>query len=276
MTDVVLVGGLTIDRFPDGSTAPGGSVIHAGRAISEAARPTFVTVAGEEPEALEGLRQLREMGEVEHSLSGATTTFAHAERNGVRVLSLERRSAMIEPPFASGSTACALLAPIADELPAASVTAFLAARRPALTVLLIQGWLRRLDLGEIVTPRPMDEVDTATWSAFAAADAIVVSTEDLAEETGDPFAQAALLRARIGPRPVLVLTLGIQGHLLDDPGSDRVVASVPKRIVTGVPTVGAGDTFGATLALHLARGNRPAAAVAAAAERVIAVRETRR
>ena len=52
-------------------------------------------------------------------------------------------------------------------------------------------------------------------------------------------------RARSGPHPLLVLTLGEQGYLLDDPAADQVVASVPRRVVEGVPMVGAGDTFGA-------------------------------
>ena len=30
MTELLIVGGLTIDRFGDGTSAPGGSVIHAG------------------------------------------------------------------------------------------------------------------------------------------------------------------------------------------------------------------------------------------------------
>ena len=40
--------------------------------------------------------------------------------------------------------------------------------------------------------------------------------------------------------------------------------------------VGAGDTFGAALAINLARGATPAGAAEAATERVIAVLESRR
>ena len=104
---------------------------------------------------------------------------------------------------------------------------------------------------------------------------MVVSTEDLAADPGDPFGQAAAVRARLGPGPVLVLTLGPEGYLLDDPAADRVVASVPRHVVRGVPAVGAGDTFGAALAIHLARGDDPATAAAAATDRVIAVLEAR-
>ena len=147
---------------------------------------------------------------------------------------------------------------------------------PRSTTLLIQGWLRRLRLGEAVHPVDLEAIDAATWSVFAQTDAIVVSTEDLADAPGDPFAQAAQLRGLVGPRPLLVLTLGSQGYLLDDPRADHVTASVPRRVVSGVPMVGAGDTFGAALAIHLARGAAPSEAAALATERVIAMLEARR
>jgi sugar/nucleoside kinase (ribokinase family) len=277
MTELVIAGGLTIDRFADGSTAAGGSVIHAGRAaVAEGLRPAFLTVAGDEPEALAGLDQLAAMGELTRLESGSTTTFGHAEHDGRRVLSLHRRSAPIAPPFASRPADCALLAPIADELPTSVIGPLTAALRPSTSVLLIQGWLRGLDVGSPVRPLPLDEVDDATWAAFGGANAVVVSTEDLAGAPRDPFAQAAQLRGRLGARPLLVLTLGAQGYLLDDPVADRVVASVPRRVVAGVPTVGAGDTFGAVLAIHLARGASPSDAAAAATDRVIAMLESRR
>jgi sugar/nucleoside kinase (ribokinase family) len=277
VTELVIVGGLTIDRFADGSTAPGGTVIHAGHAAAaEGVRPSFLTIAGDEPEAEAGLDQLAGMGELARRFSPATTTFGHADHAGARVLTLLCRSAPIAPPFPPGTADCALLAPIADELPASVIEPLTAALQPRLTVLLIQGWLRRLAVGSVVEPLTLDEIDRATWATFGRADAVVVSTEDLAESHGSPFAQAALLRHRIGNGPLLVLTLGAQGHLLDDPAADRVVASVPRRVVSGVPMVGAGDTFGATLAIHLSRGAAAAAAVAAATDRVIATLEARR
>ncbi|MBA2632250.1 MAG: D-beta-D-heptose 1-phosphate adenosyltransferase, partial [Chloroflexi bacterium] len=72
-----------------------------------------------------------------------------------------------------------------------------------------------------------------------------------------------------------LVTLGTEGYLLDDPALDRVVASVPRRVVTGVPAVGAGDTFGASLAVHLARGARARVAADRATDAVIAMLESR-
>jgi len=277
MNDLLIVGGLTIDRFADGTSAPGGSVIHAGRAAAaDGARLTILTVAGDEPEAAIGLRQLAELGDLIHQRAPSTVTYGHSEVHGRRVLTLLAAAGPIAPPALVDPPDVALLAPIADELPAASLAALRDAARPRLTVLLIQGWLRRLAIGEPARPLALDEVPPTTWEAFAAADAIVVSTEDLAESPEDPFVEAAGVRAKLGPGPLLVLTLGSEGYLLDDPTADRVDASVPRRVVEGVPMVGAGDTFGATLAVQLGAGATPAAAAVAATDAVIRMLEARR
>ena len=58
--ELLVVGALTIDRFPDGSAAAGGSVLHATRAAARArASITVVTAAGPEPEAQSALSELK-------------------------------------------------------------------------------------------------------------------------------------------------------------------------------------------------------------------------
>ena len=279
MPSLLIVGGLTIDRFADGSRAPGGSVLHAGlAAVAEGARITTLTVAGDEPEAVAGLERLAGMGDLHRQHSPRTTTYGHAEVDGTRVLTLESASGPIDPAIIDGLTPydVALFAPIADELPAHAVAALRSAVRPRCTAFLIQGWLRQLEVGRAVGALAIDEVPSELWEAFSTADVVVVSTEDLAADPGDPFEQAAAVRQRLGSGPVLVLTLGVDGYLLDAPTADNIVASVPRAVVTGVPMVGAGDTFGAALALHLERGESPPSAADAATERVIAVLESRR
>ncbi len=279
MTEMLIVGGLTIDQFTDGSVAPGGSVLHAGLAgRSEGARLTTVTVAGDEPSALDGLARLRGLGSLVHQRSPYTTAYRHEERGGVRVLLLHARSAPIQ---ASGldhlkPPDVALVAPIADEVSAQLVDALRAQLRPGRVILLIQGWLRWLAEGQEVMPLGLDVLSAEQRRVIAEADAIVVSTEDLVESPGDPFSQAAELRNLAGSRPIVVVTLGTEGYLLDDPAQDRVVASVPRRVVSGVSAVGAGDTFGAGLAVNLARGATPLAAADLATARVISVLEARR
>jgi sugar/nucleoside kinase (ribokinase family) len=277
MSELLIVGGLTVDRFADGTSAPGGSVLHSGRAaVAEGVRPAILTIAGDEPEARDGLAQLRDLADVDAQRSPATVTYAHREVDGRRVLTYLASAGPIAPSALADPPDVALLAPIADELPAAALAAVREGARPRVTVLLIQGWLRHLEIGEPARPLALDEVPSATWDAFGMADAIVVSTEDLAESPADPFVEAAGVRSKIGPRPLLVLTLGDRGYLLDDPAADRVVAYVPRRVVDGVPMVGAGDTFGAALAIHLARADDPIRAADAATEAVIRMLEARR
>jgi len=279
MSDLLIVGGLTIDHFVDGSVAPGGSVLHSGlAAASDGVTLTLLTVAGDEPAARDGLTRLASIGELVHQPAASTTVYRHEERNGVRELVFEARTDPIAGKHLDRLRRpdVALVAPIADEVPAELVERLVgevAARR---TVMLIQGWLRRLVIGQEVHPLPLDALSAEQERVTARADAIVVSTEDLTEAPGDPFRQAAELRQRVGPRPIVVVTLGTEGYLLDDPSADRVIASMPRRIVTGVSAVGAGDTFGAALALHLARGSNPRAAADLATDHVIAMLEARR
>ncbi len=279
MIELLTVGGLTIDRLPDGTSAPGGSVIHAGSAVHvDGIAQATLTVAGDEPEAVDGLARLASFGPVVRHAAPSTTTFRHGERDGRRVLVFERGTASIGPETVVGapSPRVALVAPIGDEVPAATVDRVREDLAPHVTVLLIQGWLRRLVPGREVEALPLDELPPELWRVFSEADAIVLSTEDLASTPTDPFVAAGELRRRIGPRPMLVLTLGTEGYVLDDPALDRVTASVPRTVVTGVPTVGAGDTFGAALAVHLGRGDDATSAARAATERVIEVFESRR
>jgi sugar/nucleoside kinase (ribokinase family) len=279
MPSLLIVGGLTIDRFADGTRAPGGSVLHAGlAAAAEGADLTILTVAGDEPEARAGLARLEAYGTVLRQPSPATTTYRHEESDGHRVLVYEAAASPIDVDDAAGLAPAdvVLVAPIANEFGPGSIERLRDAAAAALVVLLLQGWLRELRIGEPASPRRLDALPSDLWAEFGAADAVVLSVEDFAGEAADPFAQAAALRTHLGPRPILVLTLAADGYLLDDPGADRVVASVPRHVVEGVPAVGAGDTFGAALAIHLASGDTPATAAAAATERVIAVLEARR
>jgi sugar/nucleoside kinase (ribokinase family) len=277
MNRLLIVGGLTIDRFADGSAAPGGAVIHAGRAAAGDRVPlTILTVAGDEPEAADGLAQLAELGDLIHQRAPSTITYGHAEVDGRRELTFLRGAAPIAPTTLADPPDVALLAPIADELPASAIVAVRDAARPRVTVLLLQGWLRSLRIGEPVRPKGLDELPAATWEAFGTADAIVVSTEDLADDHGDRIDGTARLRERLGPRPVIVLTLGAGGFLLDDPAAERAVRSAPGRVVEGVSTVGAGDTFGVAFATRLAQGDDAAVAASAATDRVIRMLESRR
>ena len=279
MTELLIVGGLTIDRFVDGTVAPGGSVLHSGlAAVADDVSLTLLTVAGDEPAARDGLERLASIGQLVHQPAAATTAYRHEERDGARVLVFEART---DPITGNGIAPLprpdvALVAPIADEVPAQLIERLDAEVDARQMVMLIQGWLRRLAVGEEVQPLPLDALSAEQERVTASADAIVVSTEDMTEAPGDPFRQAAAMRQHVGPLPIVVVTLGTEGYLLDDPAADRVIASVPRRVVTEVSANGAGDTFGAALALNLARGFDARTAADLATDKVIAMLEARR
>jgi sugar/nucleoside kinase (ribokinase family) len=279
MPSILIVGALTIDEFADGRRAPGGSVMHAGlAAVADGADVTTLTVGGPEPEADEGRARLSSLGTLLAADAPATTTYGHGEVDGRRTLVLEAAGGRVpaEPGEGLSTRDVVLFAPIADELTAAAVSTICAATRPPVAAFLIQGWLRQLEVGGLARPVRLEEVDLELWRTFGSGDLVVVSIEDLAEAPEDPFALAAALRERIGPRPVLVVTLGPEGYLLDDPGADRITATVPRRVVRGVPTVGAGDTFGVVMALRMADGEDPATAADAGTDAVISLLESRR
>jgi sugar/nucleoside kinase (ribokinase family) len=277
--DLLIVGGLAVDHFPDGSSAPGGTVFHAGLAAAGAgARLATLTVCGDEPEARTGLATLAELGPLVRQPAAASCTYRHDERGPRRVLVYERATDPLggEAVAAAPTAGVVLAAPIADELPPPSLHALRGHLRPDRTVALIQGWMRRLEVGRRVAPLELDAVAVELWAELASVDAVVVSREDFADADASPAMLGAALRARLGTQPVLIVTDGIDGYLLDDPQAGEPVAYAPRRVVAGVSTVGAGDTFGAVFALHVARGATPLAAAEEAAEGVIHMLEARR
>jgi len=279
MPSILIAGALTIDEFSDGRRAPGGSVIHAGlAAVADGAEVTTLTVAGPEPEADAGRARLASLGILVAGDAPATTTYRHGEVDGRRTLVLQAAGGRVptEPDGRLSARDVVLFAPIADELGAAAVATIGDLIRPPVAAFLIQGWLRALEVGGVARPLRLEDVDRQLWRTFGTGGLVVVSIEDLAEAPEDPFTLAAALRERIGPRPVLVVTLGPEGYLLDDPGADRITATVPRRVVRGVPTVGAGDTFGVVMALRMAAGEDPATAADAGTDAVIALLESRR
>jgi sugar/nucleoside kinase (ribokinase family) len=275
---LLVVGGLTIDSFPDGAAWPGGAVLHGGlAAASIGAAVTFLTVAGGEPVARDGLARLEAAGELRAQHADRTIGFAHRPQDGRRELVYLGGGAPIRLAAADsmGSFDAVVLAPVADELPSDELTDALSLGAPAVTVLLAQGWLRSLAPGEPVVARHPDALPAALWSALAAADAIVCSVDDLhplAGAAGEPAGQLLWLRAQMGDGPVIVLTDGANGCVVSERGGGAVAAVAPPRAISDVPEaalVGAGDAFGTCFALQLAAGASGLDAAAGATAQVV-------
>jgi len=248
--DLLVAGNLTIDRFPDGSSAPGGSVLHIARAAApRGLRVGIVTNAGPEPEARAGLDELhRAAAIVESSPQPATTSFRHGETAEGRQLWLGRRGESL----GSGAdareridTRAVLYAPVAGEVPAEALAAWDAGWvRGA----ILQGWLRTTDEGEEVRPLRLSALSGAVTRALRGFDLLVASREDLLAEGPEPEQQLRSMRRTFGRRPVLVVTdgpngawIGLAPSLVD---GEPWHLPVPWR-VDDVPTVGSGDVLAA-------------------------------
>lgn len=255
--DLLIVGALTLDRFPDGHRAPGGSVLHAALALEGLARIGAVTVAGGEPEAREGLRSLRRAcgSRVHAERAPATIAFAHQPAGAASRLVLENAVVRLACPAHPLRPRAVLYAPIAAEL-----NADLGGQLydGAVQVAVLQGWLRFLEPGRAARPLPLAALDDRLAGRLSGCAALVASHEDLAAVAPDVAAQLDALRRRFGSGPALCVTDGASGATLDHRGRRWRVA--PPRVVHAVETVGAGDAFAAGLALSLGERVAPLAA----------------
>lgn len=272
--DLLVVGGLTIDRLTDDSLAPGGSVIHIARAGAAAGvRLGVVTAAGPEPEATQALAELRRLATVVDSTPGAATIrYRHVESQDGRRLWLEHKGPMVTVPAGASSTlqaAAILFTPVAGEIGTDLLATLPARSRGA----ILQGWLRTIDEGESRTV-PLASLRPALVEKLAGMALLTASREDLRGEGGEPAAQLLALRGWIGPAPLLVVTDGVEGAWVDD-GSGPQHLPVPRR-VDGVPSIGAGDVFAAfTLLALTAQDISPRAAAVSGMRAVIEMLEAR-
>lgn len=248
--DLLIIGGLTLDRFADGSAAPGGGVLHAARAaLARGARVGAVLSAGPEPEVRDGLRELEALPYVRVEVVPRSIGFDHGEVDGLRRLRFRGSGGVPLSARAPVQPGAVLYAPVADELSAGlEAPPYPGACHAA----ILQGWLRRLEPGAEVEPLPLAALPARLLSALGALDLLIASREDLLAVADRPEPQLGALRAAVGQRPALVLTDGARGTWLDLAGSDRGAARwrlpVP-RPVEGVPSVGAGDMLAALLLL---------------------------
>lgn len=270
--DLLVIGGLTIDRFADGSSAPGGSVLHVARAAAaQGVRLGIVTAAGPEPAARQALAELRGVDpDLASTVGPATTHFRHAETEAGRTLWLERRGPMVAvaDALARLPAMSVLVAPIAGEIDESTLAALPDVPRGA----ILQGWLRTTEVNAAVRPLPLAALPRSLAERLAGFTLLVASREDLRGEAVEPPEQLRAIRAFVGAGPMLMLTDGTRGAWIDD-GAAVISVGVP-RVVEGVPTIGAGDVFAAFALLALARpGTTPRAAAAEAMQAVVAMLE---
>ncbi|MDP9250637.1 MAG: hypothetical protein M3O78_04630, partial [Chloroflexota bacterium] len=196
--DLLVVGALSIDRFADGSTAPGGSVLHAARAVTATGgRVATIASAGTEREAREALAELAGLGQCLVHHTAATTRFAIDERSARRRMVLETAGGELRiaaREMDRVGAAAVLLAPIAGELDA---SAFRAARSVPVRVAALQGWLRTLHPGAEVSPLELRALAADLVTELSQMNALVASVEDLVAEGLSPDGQLDALRGLV-------------------------------------------------------------------------------
>ncbi len=251
--DLLVVGSMTIDRFADGSLAPGGSVLHASLAAADAGyRVGVATVAGPEPEARRGLERLGHLQMLRAATATATLTFRHEETPAGRRLWLEVPATRLEAVERVGQPAAVLFAPVAHELDGGLGGLD---GGGAATGAILQGWLRALEPGSIVAPLGLVALPAALVGRLAACDVLVASREDLVAVADAPQPQLDALRVTFGGRPTLVVTDGTAGAWVDAAGARQLIP-VP-RVIRDVPMVGAGDAYAALMLGAIGRGRDP-------------------
>ena len=255
--DLLVVGGLTVDRFTDGTDEPGGSVLHVVRAaVPRGLHVGVVTTAGPEPAAQRGLAELRDtVPLVEVAEAPRTATFRHRETEVGRRLWLEHGGGRIViPPGLQERPGLGriLFAPVADELGADQLGGLDDTFRTRAAIL--QGWLRDVDeQHREVRPRDVRALDPAVVAVPSTFDLLVASREDLGKSGGDLSRLVWSLRGSFGRRPTILLTDGPNGVWVQRPqlthASDPEHVPAPSR-VEAVRTTGAGDVFAAFMLFH--------------------------
>jgi sugar/nucleoside kinase (ribokinase family) len=265
--ELLVVGALTIDRFRDGITAAGGSVLHATRAGARArASITVVTAAGPEREAQVALSELRRVAKVVVEEVPHTIVFEHDEEGGRRKLTLIG-NVRLRPDVVQLQRLrprAMLLAPVAGELDAVALGMVAEAVEARVRVAALQGWLRHRQADGRVTPVELGDLPSDVLAALRNCDAVVVSHEDLGRAEALPSAAAAGEIHRWLPGPAVFVTWGGAGHVRADPALREPAVVRRHDAIEGVPTVGAGDAFAAVIAIQLAKGASLAAAARAA------------
>lgn len=232
-------------------------MLHATRAAARArASITVVTAAGAEPEAQDGLRELRDMATVVLEEVPHTLVFEHDEQAGRRRLKLlgnvrlrpDVRQLQRMRPRAM------LLAPVGGELDPMALGMIDEAVEVRVRVAALQGWLRRREADGRVTPTDLGDLPQAVLAGLRNCDVVIVSHEDLGRDESEPDAAAALDVRRWLPGPGVLVTWGDAGYVRADAGAREPMVVRRRAVVEGASTVGAGDAFAAVVAIQLAKG----------------------
>ena len=241
--DLLVVAGMTVDTFADGSRAAGGAARYSVEAaVADGLRVALHTVAGPEQEVAAELERFADSVAVIRDPAASSIRFEHHGTHDARRLRLTARTDPIAPPVPGRlpTAGAVLFAPVAGEISDGALGVDTAPLRAA----GLQGWLRVTDADGWVSRRQLSTLQAGTADALRRMDLLLASVDELRGSSGPEGVGA--LRAWAGLGPELVVTAGVAGAWLDD--GHAPVVHLPAAVVTGRDTIGAGDAFAAILA----------------------------
>ena len=254
--DYVVVGHCALDRQPDGSYLPGGTVLYGALTAARLGMRAAILTAGDVDALTRALAPYAGDFALQILPRAQTTIFENIPTPQGRKQRLHGWAGPIFPadlPAAWRDAPILHLGPLADELPPAMWAAPLTRGTTPWLVATPQGWLRRW--GDL--PSPVRHVPLALPDALLdRLRAIVISTEER------DVAEAAV--RRVAARGDGAITTGAGGVDLLHAGAVMHVDSFPTPVRD---ETGAGDVFAAAWFVRMAGGDTPqvAARVACAA-----------
>ena len=236
--EYLVLGSLTVDRLPDGSSVLGGTAAYAG-SMAHALGQRAGIVAAVAPDA-----DLAALAGIPLAVQPAavSTVFENRYTTAGRVQYLHRRTDDLRfefVPVAWRAPQIVHLGPLAHDIDAG-----LLARFPnALRGITAQGWLRSWDAGGRVTRCAWPEAE----AVLPAADVVVLSIEDVQGDWAAVEPWAKLTR-------ILVVTEAERGATVFAAGTRHQFGAPPVAVVD--PT-GAGDMFAAAFLIFYQRTRDP-------------------
>ena len=244
--DYLALGNVTLDRQPDGSLLPGGTVLYASLQAARLGLRARVVTAGRPDELEAPLAPYRREVAIELHPAPATTTFTNAGVGAARRQTVHAWAGPLDPvafPARLADARIVHLGPIARELDLATLPDILPGPLLGATP---QGWLRRWGDDGAVRTVPLSLPERLA----ARLDVLVLS------DTERPLALDAIaaVRAHGG---LVVITRGAAGCQILLPDGPHDLPALPCPLVDDT---GAGDVFAAAFFVALSEGRTPAAA----------------